>query len=94
MFLFYGEYKRAAKLALAFGEKDYLHGSSAAVNDFLNRCMALYTAARQEKRHSKYSKLAKKIRKKIHQWATDGNPNVRHFASALEAEQAALDRYP
>ena len=27
----------------------------------------------------------------IHQWAKDGNPNVKHFDCALEAEQAALD---
>lgn len=56
-----------------------------------HRGVALYAMARKTNKY-KYKRQAKKIRKKINQWQKAGNPNVSHFVTFLDAEQAALNK--
>jgi len=56
-----------------------------------HRGVALYAMARKTKKR-KYKLEARKIRKKITKWQNGGNPNVSHFVTFLNAEQAALSK--
>ena len=48
LWVFYGVYQKAAKLALEFGDKDNFFGGSTGFHDFFNRCMALYVGSANE----------------------------------------------
>ena len=56
-----------------------------------HRAVALYAMARKTRKR-KYKRQAKKIRKKIAKWQKSGNPNVSHFVTFLDAEQAAVNK--
>jgi len=90
LFLFYGEYKLAAKVALDRGDADHFFSGHMTFFENFHRCLALYGMARQTK-HRKYCRPANMLRKRIHQWAEAGNPNIKHYDCLLQAEQAALD---
>lgn len=54
-----------------------------------HRGISLHVAARRTKRR-KYKQHAKNIRKTIHKWKKQGNPNVVYYCMFLDAEDAAL----
>jgi len=93
LFLFFGKFEEAGKLALKVG------GSFEATNpavyrnmiETFHRGVALYAMARKTG-EKKYRSPANKIRKQVEVWLKADNPNVLYFHHYLCAEQAALDR--
>ncbi|CAJ1962246.1 unnamed protein product [Cylindrotheca closterium] len=91
LYLFYGEYQRAADSALE-REKDFenIFSSHAIIMiECFHRGIALYAMARKSK-NRKYKTAAVKVRKKVKRWSYNGNPNVKYYDSFLSAEHAAL----
>lgn len=91
LYLFFGQYKRAAESALERGEEfpEVIGGAMMMIETF-HRAVALYAMARKT-RASKYLKPANKLRDRISKWAK-GNPNVVHYDHFLQAEHAAIKR--
>ncbi|KAL3938885.1 MAG: hypothetical protein SGBAC_006285 [Bacillariaceae sp.] len=91
LYLFYGEYQRAADSALK-REKDFDKAFSShaiVMIECFHRGVALYAMARKSK-NRKYRTAAAKVRKTVKRWSKNGNPNVKHYDSFLSAEHAAL----
>lgn len=101
---FFGAYGAASESALKRGDdslRKAMPGSSYIALDTFHRCLSLLAMARKIKEDdthavvagsiavSKYIKAAKKPLSRIKKWAEQGNPNVRHYESLLDAEFAA-----
>lgn len=90
LYLFFAQHKLAAESALERGEEftEVVSGSLVMLETF-HRAVALYAMARKT-RNSKYAKPASRLRKRIATWAKNGNLNVKHYDSLLQAEHAAF----
>ncbi|CAJ1963173.1 unnamed protein product [Cylindrotheca closterium] len=94
LYIFFGNFEEAAKLALKVG------GSFEATNpgifpnmmETFHRGVALFAMARKTGGKGKYRSPAIRIRKQVDAWLKADNPNVLYFHHYLCAEQAALDR--
>lgn len=91
LYLYFGEYEKAAKLALERGDT-YAKGVPSHVwimMETYTRGMALYVMARISGKRV-YAKHAKKVHKTIKSWIKKGNPNVKHYDLLMNAESCAL----
>ena len=91
LFIYFGDYEKASKLALDCGgsfEKAF-PGFFMTMMETFHRGIAFYAMARRT-RKKKYKNHANSIRKIVRKWVLKGNPNVRHYHLLLEAEHTAL----
>ena len=91
LYLFFGEYKKGAKLAIERGDT-YAKGVPGHVwimMETFTRGMLLYIMAQKTEKR-KYRKHANRVHKTIAKWVRRGNPNVKNYNLLLNAESAAL----
>ena len=98
LLVYYGQFERAADLAICVGDKytKVTAGKAFSMMETFHRGVALYAMARKNnhsttKEKRTYTKNSKRILKTFDQWIKRGNPNVQHYHCLLAAEQAALD---
>lgn len=93
LLIFFGDYRKAAKLAIQVGNSfaEALPGCFLIMLETFHRGVALYAMARRTKKR-KFKEPAKKIRMTITKWVEKGNPNVKHYRLFLDAEHAALKK--
>lgn len=89
LYALFGHHERGADQAMTRGAlHTLLPGSPVAVTDTFFRAISLLAMGRKTKKR-KYIRPAKKCLATIKAWSQQGNPNVCHFQSFLEAEMAA-----
>ena len=100
---YFGDHERGAALAIERGNtfQKSNPGSAFSTSDAFHRCLSLLAMVRKRKEGEegavdltrsmevKYVKSAKEAYGQIKKWAGQGNPNVRHYETLLEAEFAA-----
>lgn len=93
LYLFYGNYEKAAKHALECGDTFEKVTSSMYLTmmETFQRCLSLYAWSRRSHKR-KYRKHAKRVHRKIGEWLKKGCPNVVHYHALLDAEEAALNK--
>lgn len=93
LYICFGDFERAAELALSFGNKFAANfpGHFLCQQETFLRGLALCTMAHRTKKR-KYKKPAMKILKTVEKWIKNGNPNVQHYYCLLKAEEAALNQ--
>lgn len=93
LLVYYGDFDSAAKHAIKCSDSfdKTTNGMFLSMMETFHRGVALYAMARRTKKR-KYRKRAIRVRSTIAKWVQNGNPNVKHYHSLLNAEQAALDR--
>ena len=87
------EYVIGAELAIKRGEEflsNFPHQPIGIWDTYL-RGLCLYAAAKLTGKR-KYRRHAKKVRATIEKWVRQGNPNVRHHATLLAAEDLSLQK--
>jgi hypothetical protein len=92
LFTYFGEHVHHADSAIKLGH-DYLakaHLCSPNIMwDALLKGISCFAAAKQTGK-KKYLKMAQIFRSKVKNWVVQGNPNVKHYESLLDAEWAAI----
>lgn len=91
--VYFGDFEEAARLSLTKGgliRKQFKYDSVGVFESFLMG-VALFAMARKTRRR-RYRKPATKILKFITKVMKQGNPNVQHYLTLLNAEQAALNK--
>ncbi|KAL3934180.1 MAG: hypothetical protein SGBAC_010046 [Bacillariaceae sp.] len=93
LYIFFGDFEKAAKLALKRGDRyeKVAPGYFLGMTETFHRGVALYAMARQTKKR-KFKTAAKAILKTVTKWVNSGNPNVKQYQLFLMAEQSALDK--
>jgi tetratricopeptide (TPR) repeat protein len=86
-----GRNEAGADVALAKGDRlaSQIPAKPLIMTETFLRGLSLFAMARKRKKR-KYKKEASRILAKIKNWVEQGNPNVRHYETLLEAESAAL----
>jgi hypothetical protein len=92
LFTYFGEHVRHADSAIKLGH-DYLAKAHLCTPnimwDALLTGVSCFAAAKQTGK-KKYLKMGKIFRSKVKNWVVQGNPNVKHYESLLDAEWAAF----
>ena len=90
---YFGEFEFCAQHSLTDGDnvKVCLPGTPLVALDTFHRALGLLAVARKNNRQScrLYLKAASKPIATIRRWLEQGNPNVKHYKSLLDAESAA-----
>lgn len=95
LLFFNSSFENAANWALEVGERytKLLPNYFPSMIETFHRAVALFAAAAAAaSKKRKYRVQAKRLAKKIEQWAHAGNPNVQYYHVFLTAEQLALDK--
>ena len=93
---YFDEHEKQATLALEVGPdaaQKAFPGSPIVYVDVFMKGLSLYAAANRtsnRKLRKQYKKLGNHYRSKLKLWIENGNPNVQHFESLLDAENDAL----
>jgi hypothetical protein len=87
-----GQHEAGAYVALAKGDRlaSQMPVKPLIMAETFLRGLSLFAMARKRKKR-KYKKEASRILAKIRNWVEQGNPNMRHYETLLEAESAALN---
>mmetsp|Transcript_27698 Transcript_27698/g.67404 ORF Transcript_27698/g.67404 Transcript_27698/m.67404 type:complete len:1151 (-) Transcript_27698:2621-6073(-) len=93
LYIFFGDFDKAAKLALKRGDRyeKVAPGYFLGMMETFHRGVALYAMAQRTKKRQ-YKTAAKGILKTMTKWVKSGNPNVKQYQLLLLAEQSALDK--
>jgi hypothetical protein len=92
LWTYFGDYVRHAEMAIQMGSDDFTKAhvaSSSAMWDSLFKGLSCIAAARETGK-KKYAKMGQIFRTRIKTWLSQGNPNVKHYDSLLDAEWMAL----
>jgi hypothetical protein len=92
LYTYFGEHVKSADLVIALGH-DHLQkacvGAPFNMWDTLCRGVSCFAAARETGKR-KYARMGQVFRSKVKKWLNQGNPNVKHYESLLDAEYMTL----